>query len=194
MILHNKTSNKRYARGGVEIFLVASCYWNRDKLRPNEPLGSYEDFTLPYYLSLRSIFLYISGTECLSCRSTISWDHCNTHKVEKTCPFRFEHCVTFSREKTHDSEQNANQANNITKTFVKDCALGSECSEQIPHCNEQSSVAETCTYECCHGNLCNAGTSSKTNPPMSLVFLLEIVLVIIFSSRTIEARHKRELW
>ena len=26
---------------GVEILLVASCYTNRDKLRPDEPLGSY---------------------------------------------------------------------------------------------------------------------------------------------------------
>ena len=34
-------------QGGVEIFLVASCYGNRDKLRPDEPLGSYADFTLP---------------------------------------------------------------------------------------------------------------------------------------------------
>ena len=29
-------------QGGVEIFLVASCHGNRDKLRP---LGSYADFT-----------------------------------------------------------------------------------------------------------------------------------------------------
>ena len=34
-------------QGGVEIFLVASCHGNRDKLRPDEPLGSYADFTLP---------------------------------------------------------------------------------------------------------------------------------------------------
>ena len=27
----------------VEILLVASCYWNRDKFRPFEPLGSYTD-------------------------------------------------------------------------------------------------------------------------------------------------------
>ena len=33
-------------QGGVEIFLVASCYKNRDKLRPGEPPGSYADFTL----------------------------------------------------------------------------------------------------------------------------------------------------
>ena len=26
--------------GGVEILLVASCYGNRDKLRPDEPVGS----------------------------------------------------------------------------------------------------------------------------------------------------------
>ena len=35
--------------GGVEILLVASCYsyGNRDKLRPDGPLGSYADFTSP---------------------------------------------------------------------------------------------------------------------------------------------------
>ena len=32
--------------GGVAIFLVASCYGNRDRLRPDGPLGSYTDFTL----------------------------------------------------------------------------------------------------------------------------------------------------
>ena len=35
-------------QGGVEILLLASCYRNRDKLRPGGPLGSYADFTLPY--------------------------------------------------------------------------------------------------------------------------------------------------
>ena len=33
-------------QGGVEIFLVASCHGNRDKLRPGGPLGSYADFTI----------------------------------------------------------------------------------------------------------------------------------------------------
>ena len=31
--------------GGVETLLVASCYGNWDKLRPDGPLGSYADFT-----------------------------------------------------------------------------------------------------------------------------------------------------
>ena len=31
--------------GGVKILSVASCYWNRDKLRPDEPLDSYTDLT-----------------------------------------------------------------------------------------------------------------------------------------------------
>ena len=35
-------------QGGVEIFLVASCHGNRDKLRPDGPLGSYADFTYQY--------------------------------------------------------------------------------------------------------------------------------------------------
>ena len=30
---------------GVEIFLIASCYKNWDKLRSDGPLGSYSDFT-----------------------------------------------------------------------------------------------------------------------------------------------------
>ena len=32
----------------VEILLVASYYRNQDKLRPNGPLSSYADFTLPF--------------------------------------------------------------------------------------------------------------------------------------------------
>ena len=35
------------SRGEYEILLVASCYGNQDKLRPDGPLGSYADFTLP---------------------------------------------------------------------------------------------------------------------------------------------------
>ena len=35
--------------GGVEILLVAPCYRPRDKLRPDGPLGSYADFTLPIF-------------------------------------------------------------------------------------------------------------------------------------------------
>ena len=31
--------------GGVEILLVASCFCNKDKLRPDEPLGSNANFT-----------------------------------------------------------------------------------------------------------------------------------------------------
>ena len=31
--------------GGVEILVVAPCYRNRDKLRPDGPPGSYADFT-----------------------------------------------------------------------------------------------------------------------------------------------------
>ena len=33
-------------QGGVEIFLVASCDRNQDKLRPDEPLGSYAGFRI----------------------------------------------------------------------------------------------------------------------------------------------------
>ena len=31
------------SRGGVEIFLITSCYRNRDRLRPGEPVDLYAD-------------------------------------------------------------------------------------------------------------------------------------------------------
>ena len=44
-------------QGGVKILLVASCHGNRDKLRPDGPLGSYVDFLLyvkrGYYMPKR---------------------------------------------------------------------------------------------------------------------------------------------
>ena len=38
-------------QGGVEILLVASCHGNRDKLRPDGPLGSYADSTFDMRIS-----------------------------------------------------------------------------------------------------------------------------------------------
>ena len=46
-------------QGGVEILLVASCHGNRDKLRPDGPLGSYGDFTyLPRKWKLENVKSY----------------------------------------------------------------------------------------------------------------------------------------
>ena len=36
-------------QGGVEILLVASCYRNRDKLRPGGPLDLYADLTFTFH-------------------------------------------------------------------------------------------------------------------------------------------------
>ena len=51
-------------QGGVEIFLVASCHGNRDKLRPGGPLGSYADFTFFYYTRC---LLILRNDETLNC-------------------------------------------------------------------------------------------------------------------------------
>jgi len=48
----NPAMDQHPIQGGVEILLVASCYRNRDKLRPVGPLGSYADFTLLYLFSV----------------------------------------------------------------------------------------------------------------------------------------------
>ena len=40
----NPAMDQHPIQGGVEIFLVALCYRNRDKLRPGRPFGSYADY------------------------------------------------------------------------------------------------------------------------------------------------------
>ena len=41
----NSVMDKHPIQGGVEIPLVAPCYRNQDKLRPDGPLGLYVDLT-----------------------------------------------------------------------------------------------------------------------------------------------------
>ena len=54
--------DQRSIQGGVKILLVASCYRNRDKLPPDELIGWYVDFTLPYLC----LFTYLAGKVLLS--------------------------------------------------------------------------------------------------------------------------------
>ena len=42
----NPAMDQHPIQEGVAILLVASCYANRDKLRPDGPLGSYADYLL----------------------------------------------------------------------------------------------------------------------------------------------------
>ena len=45
-------------QGGIEILLVASCYRNGDKLRPDGSLGLYTDFILTYFQTLMKSLNY----------------------------------------------------------------------------------------------------------------------------------------
>ena len=45
MLGSNPAIDTHPVQGGLEILLIASCHGNRDKLRSDEPLGSYADFT-----------------------------------------------------------------------------------------------------------------------------------------------------
>ena len=52
----NPAMDKPPIQGGEEIFLVASCYGNWDKLRLDGPLGSYADFTIYIFVLLLAVF------------------------------------------------------------------------------------------------------------------------------------------
>ena len=65
--------DKHPIQGGVEILLIASCFGNRDTLRPDGPLGSHTDFTFTLLmddaaLSSRTILLQssICGDMCFN--------------------------------------------------------------------------------------------------------------------------------
>jgi len=85
----------------VEIFLVASCYGNRDKLRPDGPLGSYTDLTFtlndsgqqryaetrrgcvvtpPANISLSNIFSTFYVTSCLHEQFSVCENFYLSHK------------------------------------------------------------------------------------------------------------------
>ena len=65
---------------GEEVFLVASCYWNRDKHRPDETLGSYADLTFFTNLKASSLLRRHLRTHFLSTvRTTI---HTNPSKKD----------------------------------------------------------------------------------------------------------------
>ncbi|KAL9985423.1 hypothetical protein ACROYT_G007831 [Oculina patagonica] len=120
---------------------------------------------------------FCAGSACYTCGSTISWDHCNKNMVEKICPYGYEFCAAFSREEKYD-----NNPNNITKIFKKDCALYSQCSTKpSPRCSKdskQGGVSQTCSHECCHGQLCNTGESAMKNAHGCLALLLAVVSAI----------------
>ena len=48
-----------HIQGGVEMFLVASCHGNWDKLRPDGPLG-YADFTIRNSVIQCTLFFTLS--------------------------------------------------------------------------------------------------------------------------------------
>ena len=50
----NPAMDKHPIQGRVAMLLVASCYGNWDKLRPDGSLGSYTDFTF-YHVDRRAI-------------------------------------------------------------------------------------------------------------------------------------------
>jgi len=47
--------DKHPIQGGVEMFLVGSCYINRDKLWQYGPLGSNTDFTFSFTFNIKRI-------------------------------------------------------------------------------------------------------------------------------------------
>ena len=53
----NPAMDQHHIQGGVEIFVIASCYRNRDRLQPGKRLGSngtrMQTFFLPFYVPLK---------------------------------------------------------------------------------------------------------------------------------------------
>ena len=62
----NPAMDQHPIQGGVEILLVASCYGNRDTLRPDGLLGSHADLTLRKIASCFFVILLGLSITCFS--------------------------------------------------------------------------------------------------------------------------------
>lgn len=120
---------------------------------------------------------YCAGATCFTCRSTDSWKQCNINRVKKICPYGTEHCATFS------GQESSNASSSNKKIFIKDCAAETDCYNSDRHCNKHTVLAGTCSYECCHGDLCNKGRSSKESVNVRLVLIITVFAAIKFYSK-----------
>ena len=68
------------AGGGVEILLIASCYRNRDRFRPDRPLGSYTDVTFTKLFLLSCNVEHVSS-KFSNCCKQIYWVYYYALKV-----------------------------------------------------------------------------------------------------------------
>ena len=67
---------------------------------------------------------------------------------------------------------------NITTVFSKDCALDWKCSEfhRRNHCSGIARLNGMCSYECCHGDLCNSNKSPIVVIDGTWLLVLVVVL------------------
>ena len=131
-----------------------------------------------YKYCVRQFFVnFFAGATCFTCRSTDSWKQCNINRVKKICPYGTEHCATFS------GQESSNASSSIKKIFIKDCAAQTDCYNSDRHCNKHTVLAGTCSYECCHGGLCNKGRSSKESVNVRLVLIITVFAAIKFYSK-----------
>ena len=131
----------------------------------------------PKYYRHQFFCIFFAGATCFTCRSTDSWKQCNINRVKKKCPYGTEHCATFS------GQESSNTSSNIKKIFIKDCASQTDCYNSDRHCDKHTFLADTCSYECCHGDLCNKGRSSKESVNMRLVLISTVFAGIKFYSK-----------
>lgn len=123
------------------------------------------------------LWIFFAGATCFTCRSTDSWKQCNINRVKKICPYGTEHCATFS------GQESSNASSSIKKIFIKDCAAQTDCYNSDRHCNKHTVLAGTCSYECCHGDLCNKGRNSKESVNVRLVLIITVFAAIKFYSK-----------
>ena len=63
MLGGNPVMDQHLIQGGVEILPVTSCHRNRDKFRPDGPLGSYADLTCTFsYPTLHRYNIFVAFT------------------------------------------------------------------------------------------------------------------------------------
>lgn len=115
-------------------------------------------------------FGYLSlGIKCYICTSDVSWSDCESQQQPHICPYRYDECLTLSKEEG---------SSNTSKLFQKRCTSNKLCTAYNPTCKGRDVIK--CDFSCCMGDLCNKAACFTQNGNFGSLMLSTALFLIIY--------------
>ncbi|XP_068711583.1 uncharacterized protein [Montipora foliosa] len=109
------------------------------------------------------------GIKCYICTSDVSWSDCKSQQQPHICPYRYDECLTLSKEEG---------SSNTSKLFQKRCTSNKLCTAYNPTCKGRDVIK--CDFSCCMGDLCNKAACFTQNGNFGSLMLSTALFLIIY--------------